>query len=136
MGERKKIVMDISIMTIIKFFLVVLSLVFLYVVRDIIAVLFVALIFAAALSPWVDALEKRKVPRGISVIFFFLIFIGFIVLSISLLVPPIMEQIDAFSNNAPAYSEQINDFYYISLPLLCLCRLSTTLHSLMDLSDF
>jgi predicted PurR-regulated permease PerM len=110
MPEQKKIIMDISIMTIIKFFMVLLSLVFLYVIGDVIAILFVAIIFAAALSPWVDALEKRKVPRGLSVIFFFLIFIGFISLIVTLLVPPITEQAEAFAANVPEYSQQANEF--------------------------
>jgi predicted PurR-regulated permease PerM len=106
----QKQLMDLSLMTIIKFFLVLLSLIFLYIIRDIIAVLFVAIIFAAALSPWVDYLENKKIPRNLSVIFFFLVLVGFVSLIITLLVPPIVTQVNAFADNLPAYYERINNF--------------------------
>ena len=109
MPKQKKQLFDLSILTIIKFFLVLLGLVFLYYIRDIIAIIFVSLIFAAALNPWVDSWAKYKVPRGVSALLFFIIFIAAITIIITLLIPPLTEQAAQFSANLPSYSEKVGN---------------------------
>jgi len=108
--QPKKLLIDISILSFIKFFLMLLILIFLYLTREIIAVLFVALIFAAALHPWVDYLSTKKIPRALSVVFLFIVFIAFISLIIVLLVPAISAQVDQLAQNLPVYSEHLSAF--------------------------
>jgi predicted PurR-regulated permease PerM len=108
MSQPTRQVFDLSIMTIIKFFLVVIFLVFLYMIKEVLAILFVALIFASAVDPWVDAMERIKFPRWLSIL---LIYIGFILIVVSvvfLLIPPIVEQVSQLANNFPEYFTKIS----------------------------
>jgi len=104
-------VFDLSILTIIKFFLVVILLFFLYLIKEVLAILFVALIFASAVDPWVDNMEKIKFPRWLSIL---LIYIGLLVVVffvVYLLIPPISEQAVQLSDNFPEYFEKISDAF-------------------------
>ncbi len=66
---------------------------FLYQIRDILVIFFVSLLFAAALDPMVDALERRKIPRALGVIIIYLITILFLGLFVSNLVPILAHEI-------------------------------------------
>lgn len=73
--------------------LLLLAAAFLYEIKDILVIFFVSLLFAAALDPMVDALERRRIPRGIGVIIIYLaifVVLGFL---ISNLVPLIANEI-------------------------------------------
>jgi hypothetical protein len=89
-------------MSILKVFGVLLGLFFLWKILNILALLFVVLILVAALGPWVEWLVENGLPRAISVsiiyIFLFLI-LGFLV---SLLLPPLVIQLHAFTAAFPA----------------------------------
>ena len=56
--------MGVSTWSVVKILLILLAAWFLYLVRDIIAILFVSLIFAAAISPWVDWFERWRIPEA------------------------------------------------------------------------
>jgi predicted PurR-regulated permease PerM len=64
----------------------------LYLVKDIILGLFVAVILSTALNPLVSKLEKLRIPRAISVLIIYLLLIVFVVFSISTIVPPLVQQ--------------------------------------------
>lgn len=73
--------------------LLLLAAAFLYEIKDILVIFFVSLLFAAALDPMVDALERRKIPRGFGVVLIYLlvfIVLGFV---ISGLVPLIANEV-------------------------------------------
>jgi predicted PurR-regulated permease PerM len=59
----------------------------LYEIRDIIFILIVSVLFAAALDPTVDQLEKYKIPRSISIILIFTALIALMTLFVSNFVP-------------------------------------------------
>lgn len=59
---------------------------FVYEIRDILVIFFVSLLFAAALDPMVDALERRKIPRSIGVIIIYLavlLALGFLIANLA-----------------------------------------------------
>jgi len=56
-------------------------------IKSIIFLFFVAILFAAALDPMVDALEKRKIPRGLAVISIFIIGISILIMFFGTLIP-------------------------------------------------
>jgi predicted PurR-regulated permease PerM len=62
-------------------------------VRDIIMLFFVSLLFAAALDPTIDRLQKFKIPRSISTIIIFIILIGLFSLFIGTFIPVLANQI-------------------------------------------
>ena len=101
--KKDEVVVHISALSAAKATIVVLALVilanFLGDITDIILVFFVSILFASALDPTVDSLEKYKIPRALSVIGIFIIIIGLIVFFISQLVPLVASQIIELAKN-------------------------------------
>ena len=98
---------DVSIMSIIKIIGVILGLVFLYLIRDIIAVLFVAAILGAAIDPWVDYLQNKKIPRAASILGLYIIGLGIMALAVILIIPVMTTELTSLANNFPNYYERI-----------------------------
>jgi len=101
MDGIKKI--EISTATIFKTILILLALVFLYMVRDIVLLLFIAVIIAAALDPAVNFLQKKKIPRSASALLIYLVLFSIVALIISFLIPPLGTQIRDFSSHSSQY---------------------------------
>ena len=99
----QKTILDISIGSIIKVVLVLLTLWFLYSVRDIVAIIFVSIIIAAALSPIVDKLAKAKFPRVVAVILLYLIILALFSALVYFIVPPLIAQIQQLAEMLPSY---------------------------------
>ncbi len=68
-------------------------------IGDILLVFFVSVLFAAALAPTVNALQKRKIPRSLSVLAMFLALLGLIVLFISQLIPLVVTELIELAKN-------------------------------------
>ena len=66
---------------------------FITMITDILVVFFVAFLLAAAMEPTIDALNKRKIPRGVAVISFYIIVIFILGFTISYIVPILAQQI-------------------------------------------
>lgn len=64
----------------------------LYQIRDVIILLFVAIIFMSGLSPFVDWLSKLKVPRTFSITLTYLLVIGVIAGLLSMVITPLIEE--------------------------------------------
>jgi predicted PurR-regulated permease PerM len=90
---------NISTITILKVVAVGLLLWFLFAVRDIILLLLISVIISSAIDPLADYLSRKRIPRGISVLIVYVLFLGIVAMVISLLVPPITEQFQAISQN-------------------------------------
>lgn len=105
--NKRPININITTMTIVKVILVFILFYFLFLIKEILAILFISLILASAIDPWVDWMQKKKVPRGCGVILIYLVIssvIGFVVYSI---IPPIAEQVGELSNNFPQIVEKV-----------------------------
>ncbi len=100
---NQKATLDISTGSIIRVVLVLLSLWLLYFVRDIIAIIFVSIIVASALSPVVDKICRSKCPRVLAVIFVYLIILGIISAAVYFVVPPLIVQIKQLAELLPDY---------------------------------
>lgn len=113
MENRKATNINISTVTILKIIFILLVLYFLYIVKDILAILFVSLVIASALNPWIDWMQKRKIPRTLGIVFIYLTL--FIILSsvVYLIIPPILQQISELSINFPKYFEKISSGFSI-----------------------
>lgn len=105
---------DISSGTIIRAVLILLLLWFLFLVRDIIMLVFIALIIVSAIDPIVDWFQRKRVPRSVTVIIIYLVFIALIGFAISLLVAPIASEIRGLGSALPQLLEKIN-FYFQGL---------------------
>ncbi|MBU4217138.1 AI-2E family transporter [Candidatus Parcubacteria bacterium] len=105
MDEKNQLFINIKSMTVIKVILIFVLFYFLYLVKDILAVLFISLILASAFDPWVDWMHHKKIPRGVGVLLVYLAVFGVFAMSIYLIIPPIVNEITDLSNNMPFAGE-------------------------------
>ncbi|HLD20174.1 MAG TPA: AI-2E family transporter, partial [Patescibacteria group bacterium] len=134
---EKHYTVTISSLTIVKIVIVLLALVFLYIVRDIVLVLFLALIFASAIDPWVDWFERRKMPRWLGMLVMYIAFFSIIILIFVQLIPALREQVNQVTTYFPKYYESVQTVignFQLSTPQNT--QSSDTLHqSLQGVSD-
>lgn len=100
----------ISTGTIIKFILIILALFFLYLVRDVLGIIFTAWVFASALDPAVDKMQRFKIPRALSILIIYLLLILVLSLVIFLFVPPIVNEIRSIAASFPLYYSKMMGF--------------------------
>lgn len=79
----------------------VLVLVLLYVVKDILLMLIGAMVIAFAIEPLARALQKYNVPRALSVIVVYSLFLGSVILALTLVLPALTQQIIQLAQQAP-----------------------------------
>lgn len=105
MNTPKKI--EISHRTIIFTVLFLLGLWFLYFIRGIVTMLFVAFLLAVILGPLVTLLGRIKIPRAIAIVITYILFIGIIGGAIALFTPALVQQTTNFINALPNYLSNI-----------------------------
>jgi predicted PurR-regulated permease PerM len=79
----------------------------LYVIRNVIGIIFVSLILTAGITPWVDWLEKHRVPRVVGTIILYAILLSIFSLIVILIIPPLTEQIGQIISAFPQYYDKI-----------------------------
>ena len=89
-----------------KIILIILLLVFLYLVRNIVAIVFFSIIIAAAVSPVSEWFDKHKIPKVLGVLFIYLIALSVLGLAFYLVVPTMISEMGNFANTFPTYLEQ------------------------------
>lgn len=98
---------EVSHKTIIFAVLLLLSLGLLYILRDLILELFVALLLTTILEPMVSTMSKFKIPRIVSILVTYILVIGFLGGTISLIIPAVVDQTESFINALPNYLSNI-----------------------------
>lgn len=88
-----------------------LALGFLWVIRDIVIIVLLALVLASAMEPMVEYLSRHKIPRFVSVLGTYVIVIGFVALMIALLSPLVIDQAKVLSENLPSYAVELQAKY-------------------------
>jgi predicted PurR-regulated permease PerM len=63
--------------------------------RLVVALLFFAIIIASAIRPGVEALKRRRVPRGVGVLLHYAVLLGLVVGALWLLVPALTDQVQS-----------------------------------------
>lgn len=96
--------LDQSTQIILKIVFVVLALFFLWLVREIIVILLLALVVASAMDPMVDYFNKKKIPRAVSVLTVYILVLGIAVMVIYLLIPPVLNQLQVLQKNWPQFT--------------------------------
>lgn len=97
--------LETSTQVILKVVLAGLILFFLWVIRDIILILILALILASAMDPMVDYFSKKHIPRAVSVLTVYIVVLGLGAMVVYLLVPPVIEQFKVLQANLPEYNQ-------------------------------
>ena len=93
MPKKKPTDISISTSTIIKLLLVLGGIAFVWFIRDIVAVFFVALLLAALIDPFADWFEKRKIPRGVGVLVVYIVLAVVLSVVLLLVIPPLVAQL-------------------------------------------
>ena len=101
---------EISPKTILYAALLIFGLWLTYQIRDIILILFVSLILMSALNPFVDKLEKRRVPRSLAIVVVYLLFWGLISSILAIIVPPFVDQSGRLIRLLPEALDKIEFF--------------------------
>lgn len=102
-----KTTVNISTSTILRIIFIILCLVFLYIIRDVLVLLFFAIIIASAVDLPARYLDKLKLPRALSVLLIYLLAIGLLVGLLILFIPSLAKEIKAFSTEFPNYADSL-----------------------------
>lgn len=109
MVEKRTI--DISTGIIFRTILILLGMWFLYLIIDIVAILFIAVIFTSSIEPLVDWFQRLKVPRSLGVLIVYVLLFGSLGTMVYFLIPPFLVQFRSFSEDFPNYVERIMSFF-------------------------
>ncbi len=104
---NKTYTINIGMFTIVKFLLILVLIYFLYLINNILTIFFAALILASALDPWVDWMQKKKIPRSLGILLLYFILFAVIALIIYLIIPPITQEVKDLSVNFPYYYDKL-----------------------------
>lgn len=85
------------------------ALYFLYLVRSVLVLVFIAVFLAVAMGPGVDAFQRRGLPRAPSIFAVFLLVLACIVGVGLLVVPPIVTQVEDLSQDIPGYLQDLRE---------------------------
>ncbi len=89
----------ISSWTVLKVLLILISIALLWFLRDVVAILFMALLLAALIDPFAEWFAKRHVPRAAAVIIVYVILLLLAALVLLLIIPPLIVQVTQLVSN-------------------------------------
>jgi predicted PurR-regulated permease PerM len=98
---------EISYKTIVFTVIFLVLLWFLYVIRDVIFQIFVALLIMAILNPTVTRLQKLKIPRIASVLIVYSFTFTLLSMSVAAIIPPLVDQTSKFTISIPEYVDDL-----------------------------
>jgi predicted PurR-regulated permease PerM len=101
--------LDISVLSILKVLMVLILIWFVFVVRDIIAIMFVAIIIASAMSPVIDKAAARGIPRGLTIGAFYIFVIGLLGAVVYFIIPPMVGQLKQLAAQLPTYFDYFSN---------------------------
>jgi predicted PurR-regulated permease PerM len=109
-SSKTKDFAEISFNSIVRILVVLLALWLLFLIRDILAIVFLAIIIAAALSPIVDKMAKRGVHRAITIFISYILIIALFGAIIYFVLPPVIGQIRQLAEQLPNYFSHFTTF--------------------------
>jgi len=104
----KTLRIEITPKSILTVLLILLGLQALWIVRDLIISLVIAFIFMSAFNPIVSAFEDYKIPRSLSTLGIFIVFIGLVSYLFATIFPPVVLETANLLSNLPRQLESVN----------------------------
>lgn len=105
---------EISHKTVVFVALFIGSLWLLFLIRDIILELFLALLVMTVLNPYVTSLTRKNIPRMISVLISYVVLFLIVGFSVAAIIPSVIDQTASFINNLPRFMDNIGLPSFIS----------------------
>lgn len=81
-----------------------------FLIKDILALLFVSIILASAMNPWVDWITDKGIPRVLSVVIIYIVGLSLVSGFLWLSIPPVIEQSTQLATDFPVYLETISGY--------------------------
>lgn len=107
---------DITSSTVFRIILVLIVFWFLYIIRDILLMLLAAFVVASAVEPVANWLQRYKVPRALTVIFVYLIILAVLSSVVTLMIPPLTEQVVQLAQTLPQVVDKLQQWGGVVLP--------------------
>jgi predicted PurR-regulated permease PerM len=104
----RRIKFDISLKSVATVAVALMIFALLYYVKDILVLFLISFVIATALEPAVDWLQKKHVPRVLTIILIYLLVGTFIYTLIRLLVPPITTQVNTLIDNRQVIYDRLS----------------------------
>jgi len=79
----------------------------LYLIRSVLGLVFIAIFLAVALGPAVDLFARRGAPRSVAILGVFASLVFGVFLIGLVVVPPVVDQVEALARDAPGYIEDL-----------------------------
>ncbi|PIR73419.1 MAG: hypothetical protein COU40_02705 [Candidatus Moranbacteria bacterium CG10_big_fil_rev_8_21_14_0_10_35_21] len=108
--ENQKI--EISTGIVLRTILILIGIWFLYLIKDILALLFIAVLIVAVIDPAVDWMQRKRIPRTAGVLIMFFLIALVLGLSVAFLIPPLVDQFKDFGANFSNYFQRIEASFY------------------------
>lgn len=129
--DQKKVIVDIPVASIIRV-IVALGLVgLLLLVKDLVILIVLSFIFATSVRPLVDRLNKKKVPRSLSILLIYGGIVSILFFIFRTIIPPVISQISNIVANK-GYYIGVTKGYVEKLPFLDDGQITTFLDRLID----
>ncbi len=110
MSGQREINLQITTLGIIKIIIVLLVLAFLFLIKDLLIILFVSFVLAAALNPIVNKWEENKrMPRSLSLILIYLVLFIILAVIVSSFLPTIIAELKGLIQNLSPYFQQVSN---------------------------
>lgn len=98
---------EVSHRTIIFAVFFVIFLWFLFYIKDLLLQLFVALLLAAILDPFVSKMSELKIPRGLAVLLSYILILGSVIFVLAMIAPALISQTTSFTSSLPGYMAKL-----------------------------
>jgi len=96
---------------------IIAALILAYAIRDVLILIFIALILAAVLEPAVQYLVNKRFPKTVAILVWYFIIIGLLTFIFAVMVPPITRQISQLNQFFPyRYTNNLNSWTTYSQP--------------------
>ena len=105
---------EISHKTIIFTFFFLVSVWFLFLIKDIVFQVFAALLLVSILNPVITKLTKYRIPKGLSIGLSYILIFGFLSLAVGSIIPPLVEETTNLANNLPYFFQKSEISSYIN----------------------
>lgn len=103
---------SISYFSILKVFIVIAGIWFLYQILDVVAIVIFSIIVSSVVAPMIDKMQLYKIPRILSGIVIYIVIIFIIGLTLFLIIPPLAQEIAGLTKQLPYL---INNYDFLSL---------------------
>ncbi len=106
--KGREISINISSATVVKFFLIALLIVVLYLIRDVVIVVLFSVVIASAVNPAVGWLQKKGIPRALGTFIIFLILFFILAVILFMIINPLSSELENLSETFPLYFDKIS----------------------------